>query len=54
MKHQNEHPTNIQKAPYTSPELRVYGTISELTKSSAGAVDDGFGGSQNLFIPPGK
>ena len=56
MKHQCEHTTNNQKAPYISPELRVYGTISELTHALTGNTDDFGGGSTQLFysLPPEK
>lgn len=55
MKHQNEHTTNKPKAPYISPELRVYGTISELTHALTGPDDDFGGGSTLNFsntLPP--
>lgn len=57
MKHQSEHTTNKQKAPYISPELRVYGTISELTQALTGPDDDFGGGSTLNFqntLPPEK
>ena len=56
MKHQREHTTNNQKDPYISPELKVYGTISELTHSGTLNVGDAFGGSALLFneVPPEK
>lgn len=51
MKRQREHTSNSRKAPYVSPELKVYGKISELTHSGGTNAVDGFGGSQTGFIP---
>jgi hypothetical protein len=57
MNQQSKHTTNNQKAPYISPELRVYGTISELTHALTGPDDDFDGGSTQNFqntLPPVK
>jgi hypothetical protein len=49
MKHSGEQSTTKQKAAYASPELKVYGTVAELTHSGAATVGDAFGGSQSSF-----
>lgn len=45
---------DTKKAPYVSPELKVYGTVAELTQSGAATVGDAYGGSQSTFdsVPP--
>lgn len=56
MKNQSKKTNNNQKAPYISPELQVYGTISELTHSGGSVQLDGVSSSQNAFdsLPPQK
>jgi hypothetical protein len=55
MNDQHKDTTKKQKVSYVSPELKIYGTISELTHAGAGNTDDLGGGSFTLFsdtLPP--
>jgi hypothetical protein len=40
------------KSPYSSPVLRIYGSVKDLTKGGAGSNADGFTGSKSY--PPGR
>jgi hypothetical protein len=37
------------KAPYSSPVLRVFGLVKNLTKGSGGSIADGYSPGNRLF-----
>jgi hypothetical protein len=47
--------THNSKAVYVSPELKIYGTVTDLTHAGVETNDDGAGGSDLAFsdtLPP--